>query len=134
MHHVVTNLCDFSKSHPEGIGELCVGKIVRLNSEGCAIVDFDKNPGDPVEARSIVTVPSTSGDINVTQLPVLLVFENKDPKRPIIIGFVNETLFPSPDHDGITLAIKRPDEAIIAGKELFLMPREKSFSVVVGAH
>ena len=82
------------------------------------MVDFDKNPGDPVEARSIVTITSKSNDINVTQLPVLLVFENKDPKRPIIIGFIGETLFTLLNHETVTLPVERPNKAIIDGKRI----------------
>ena len=69
-----------------------IGKIVDVTEQGIAIVDFPENTGQPIMARS------TLGDIEKSQLtdfpaPVLLVFEQSDPLKPIITGFINKVLF-----------------------------------------
>jgi len=69
-----------------------IGNIVDVTEQGIAIVDFPENRGQPIEARS------TLGEIEKSQLtdfpaPVLLVFEQSDPLKPIITGFINKVLF-----------------------------------------
>lgn len=69
-----------------------VGSIVEINEQGIARVDFPENMGNPIVARS------TLGEIDKTQLSslpvcVLLVFEQSNPLKPIITGFVNDALF-----------------------------------------
>lgn len=69
-----------------------IGTIVDVTEQGVAIVDFPENRGQPMMARS------TLGEIEKSQLtdfpaPVLLVFEQSDPLKPIITGFVNKVLF-----------------------------------------
>jgi hypothetical protein len=60
------------------------GLLVDIGNDGIPIVDFDGNQLGPVAART--TIPSANrGDT------VLLIFDQGDPARPIIIGTVRDT-------------------------------------------
>ena len=72
-----------------GLGRpaVAVGQIVRITPEDLPIVDYPGNQGGPVQARIAVEPPL---DRVFGWPPVLLAFENGDPVRPIIVGFVRE--------------------------------------------
>lgn len=72
---------------------VCIGRIVQVDADGIALVDFQGNRVGPVRARSVcVSPPKSYGE---SQCAVLLVFERGDPTLPIIVGIVRDTLFPS---------------------------------------
>lgn len=74
-----------------GPAGFCVGWIVRMDVDGRPFVDFPGNRGEPVEARHIVaTLPA---GFTVTTAPsVLLAFERGDLSRPIVLGFIGDSL------------------------------------------
>jgi hypothetical protein len=77
-----------------------VGTIVRLQRR--PMVDFSGNPLGPQPAR---VVSSLSADTLAmaygARLPVLLVFEEDDPSRPVIVDVVMEELSQVPDADAV---------------------------------
>jgi hypothetical protein len=62
---------------------LQIGLLVDIGSDGSPIVDYNGNELGPIPARTVI--PSAAhGD------SVLLVFDDGDPTRPIIIGIVRD--------------------------------------------
>jgi hypothetical protein len=74
-----------------------VGQIVDLNERGEALVDFPGNSLGPLGARSAIGVDVRITGAIAENAPVLLAFENGDPKLPIIVGFVRNTLGGRPE-------------------------------------
>ncbi len=112
-----------------------IGNIVDVTEQGVAVVDFPGNTGQPIMARS------TLGEIEKNQLtdfpaPVLLVFEQSDPLKPIITGFVNKALFTeqptvtksNPEKIQETKEIENADkatDAIIDGKKIIFDAKQE---------
>ena len=68
-----------------GAAAFAVGRIVRITEEGTLFVDFPGNTAGAIAARISTEPPCDPGE---EWPPVLLVFENRDPLLPIVIGFV----------------------------------------------
>jgi hypothetical protein len=66
-----------------------VGHVVGLKSGGGPLVDFDDNPSSPIPARVAIAGPLNVGSLAATKSQVVLVFENGDPERPLIVGIVS---------------------------------------------
>lgn len=66
-----------------------VGRLVTGSAPGALRVDFDGNAAGPLTARSVVALDEATvrEAIAVRQLVVLL-FENGDPRLPIVVGLV----------------------------------------------
>ncbi len=64
--------------------EVVIGIIVELNNENVPMVIWDKKgPSKPVSARSVIKTDRSKVGRQCT-----LVFENGDPEKPIITGFL----------------------------------------------
>jgi hypothetical protein len=61
-----------------------VGQIVRVSPNGEILVDYPGNEAGPIRARM------TLGALERTAKSVLLVFENGDPRLPIIVGMIRD--------------------------------------------
>src|SRR6266700_3913915 len=96
----------------------CVGRIVRVTSEGRVWVDFPGNAQGPVPARSIVEISRDAAPVGDTT-PVLLVFDLGDPSQPIIVGMVRDTLVTPPP------SATDPREAMVDGKRITLDAQEE---------
>jgi hypothetical protein len=69
-----------------------VGKIVTVTPAGRVHVDFPGNSGGPREARTVIRI-SREELIRVRPgTPILLVFEDGDMSRPIVVGLIHDTL------------------------------------------
>jgi hypothetical protein len=60
-----------------------VGEVSKIASDGVVSVDFSANPLGPLEARTLVE------DLH-PGAKVLLVFEQGDPARPIVLGVIQD--------------------------------------------
>jgi len=78
---------------------VCVGKITEITKDGRPIVHFGGAPGGRCVARVATSDLRPDGGRRWTDAPVLLLLEDGDPARPIIVGFVRDTL-PAPHPDG----------------------------------
>lgn len=94
---------------PESLGQPPVpgarqGRLVRIDNEGCVFVDFHGNPLGPVAAKLAVSQTEMADLIhsNDEETEILLVFENNDLARPIIIGKVRDRL----PRNGIEISIR----------------------------
>lgn len=110
-----------------------VGTLVGRRPDNALLVDFPGNPGGPREARSTIAFerePSSSCE-------VLLVFEEEDPRRPIIMGVMQ----PPPGHpsadvelDGERLVLSAEREIILRCGEAELVLRRNGRVVLRGAY
>lgn len=63
----------------------CIGRIVRVETNGDVLVDFRGNWLGPVRARV-----ATTEELRGTTQPVLLMFEDGNPRLPVVAGVVRE--------------------------------------------
>jgi hypothetical protein len=86
-----------------------IGTIVDLQRR--PLVDFPGNPLAPQPARVVASVvPETLALASGGRLPVLLVFEDDDPARPVIVDVVIDELSRVPASDeAFAAALNRPD-------------------------
>jgi hypothetical protein len=94
----------------------CVGRIIRITTEGRVWVDFPGNAMGPAQARSIVDISQNRGEFDD---PVLLLFEGGDPTLPIIVGIVRDTLRKS------LPAAAYPGDAVLDGKRITLVAQHE---------
>lgn len=66
-----------------------VGYLAPGSEPGLLLVDFAGNAGGPIAARSIVSLDAPAlKDAVATRRPAVLLFEDHDLQRPILIGMV----------------------------------------------
>ncbi len=104
-----------------------VGRIVRVDATGNVFVDYDANPFGPIPARLCgdvcrKIVSSSTQD----ELAVLMVFENGQADRPIVVDVLLDRLFeaalPESAEEPLTVEVP-PDEtllrdAVVDGKQI----------------
>jgi hypothetical protein len=88
-----------------------VGHIVEFSADGHPCVDYAGNEAGPLSARSTLD----PGVAPAPGTPVLLVFENGDPLRPIILG--------CPRDGGGSTAPSSATVAAVAQQELIFKPK-----------
>jgi hypothetical protein len=102
----------------EAASVVCAGRVVRIEANGDVLVDFRGNKLGPIRARV-----ATNETLDGKDEPVLLLFENGDRGRPIIVGVLR---------DGVprrepkrTLVLEAADEITIAvGKSSITLRRD----------
>jgi hypothetical protein len=94
-------------------GVIRSGKIVQIDDQGRAIVDYAGNRHGPLMARSIMKSGVSKDAVGKE---VLLVFDNDDLASPIIIGFIHAQLFDSAQTEAKLSAAKR--EVVIDGESM----------------
>ena len=100
-----------------------VGRIVSVDHDGSASVDFPDNPRkQPIKARSALdaAAPIGSDPQRLVDAPVLLVFENGDPSLPIILGLVRDTVRPEARPPEVKISGKGIRDVLIDGRRLVL--------------
>ncbi len=107
-------------------GEVRTGTFVGVAPNGRPQVDFPGNPGDPVEARVLVT---QTGDLPTPDdgpIGVLLTFDRGDVHCPIIIGVVRDT-FAERESPGVEEETEAsgPRDVLLDGKRMVLEANEE---------
>ncbi len=69
----------------------CIGTLLEIGSDGAPIVDYRGNEMGPLRARTVVVVPPAEAR-DILGRQVLLIFEDEEMARPIIAGFVRDTI------------------------------------------
>jgi hypothetical protein len=96
-----------------------IGRIVRIDDSGVVLIDFAGNNSGPIAARS-----TTSSRVETLRKgdpagrEVLLVFENNDPKLPIIIGTMYSLIEEIAEPVTIVAEKEAPQEVAIDGKRI----------------
>jgi hypothetical protein len=75
-------------------GDVCVGRLVEIRDGHPFVTLYPSCQGRPVVAR--VAVARTGWDALTPGSSVLIVFEDGDPMRPIIVGIVVDTIAAEP--------------------------------------
>ncbi len=66
-----------------------VGYVASGSKPGSLLVDFDGNPRGPLPARSMITLDGeTLKEVVSSRRPAVLLFENQDPAKPIVVGLI----------------------------------------------
>ncbi len=102
------------KTEPEASPSPIVGKLVEVDNEGRAIVDYKGNASGPLMARTTITIPPSQA---VAGQRLLLVFEDNRYDQPVIIGIVSNRLVANADQT-VTLPNGVPDAAVVDGKKV----------------
>ena len=85
-----------------------VGRLVLGSTPEALLVDFDGNANGPLAARSVVAPGAATIDAAVSsRQPVVLLFENGDPRLPILVG-----LFPTDPGAALFGALLAPSRAV----------------------
>ena len=92
-----------------------IGNLRSLDATGVPEVDFTGNPhGDPIAAQSIVPLGSSHVGNNV-----LLLFENGEPDKPIIVGLINPSTRTEPPKP-VEVQLDGEQLVFTAGREIVL--------------
>jgi hypothetical protein len=66
-----------------------VGTLHSVTAEGVALIDYPGNAGGPLPARAVATMDAADC---VPGTALLLVFEDEDPARPVIVDLVADRI------------------------------------------
>ena len=103
----------------------CVGTLIEVDGTGRPVVDFPGNVNGPLIARTLVQLPLQNEDPAKHPQFVLLIFENSDPRFPIIAGFVHETLYLNNDEVLFPFHSSDPKELIVDKKRILFNAYEE---------
>jgi hypothetical protein len=82
------------KAKAEGV---TIGSILRIDADGSVWVDFAGNPAGPVRARLASTMADRLRSMpSGADLTVVLVFENNDASRPVVLDAICDRVADTP--------------------------------------
>lgn len=103
-----------------------VGKIVRIDEAGQCLVDFPENELGPVPARLTRTAKAAlRQEAPPEGREVLLVFENRDATRPIVVDVLHSLIEDMAAQHGSTLEAERPEDVVVDGKRVVYDAKEE---------
>lgn len=109
--------------HVEGVR---VGKVINVDENGRVFVDYAGNPEGEVAARftgsiKLETLRKAASDGR----DILLVFENNDPLRPIIIDTLSSLIDEIVTTEDIDLKVDKPKDVTIDGQKITFDAKEQ---------
>ncbi len=112
-----------SKDQIDGVK---VGKIISVDASGQLLVDFPGNSQGPVSARYISSVKLEAlRQAASSSQDVLLVFENNDPLRPVIIDTISSLVYEIVQGEDIDLKIDEPKDVTLDGERITFDAKEQ---------
>jgi len=109
-----------------------VGRICEVSPDGRAQVEFPGAPG-PLPALCAVAQDALPARDTLPGAPVLLVFEDGDATRPVIVGFIRERLWADPtqavDDAPVSGALRAARVVIEGEQEVVIRCGEGSISL-----
>ena len=96
-----------------------IGRIVCIDESGRILIDYPGNGKGPIIAR--ITSTARAGTFrkgNPAGTEVLLVFENNDPKHPIIVDIMYSLIDEIVEPSSVVLEAEVPQEVAIDGKRI----------------
>ena len=110
----------------ERIEGVRVGRIVNIDEEGGVSVDYAGNSFGPIGARFISSVKLEAlRQAASSSQDVLLVFENNDPLRPVIIDTISSLVGEIVLNEDIDLKIDEPKDVTIDGERITFDAKEQ---------
>lgn len=127
MRSLTSDAVDLTRSGDIRGGEFCVGQIVQITSQGKPLVDFPGNPLGPVEARVACATPPNLWKVGSQQegIPALLMFDNGNADRPIVLGILRDTLESTPQTQEAEFEAEGPCRARVDGKKIVFDAKEE---------
>src|SRR5689334_6277183 len=89
MANVAVHVPRVGATREDSVGSVRIGKLVSIDDAGRPYVTFN-GCCEPTRARVGTSAPRPSESALSDGVPVLLTFEDENPSRPIIVGFVKE--------------------------------------------
>jgi hypothetical protein len=127
-------MADKKKSHSAGVLNSAypcriegtrIGKIMGVDADGRILVDFPDNALAPVLARLTSTASEKLRRAPPIGRDVLLVFENYDPKLPVIIDTLYSLLDEITDQSTDVLEAQKPEEVTVDRKRILFDAEEE---------
>lgn len=124
------------------------GRLVGHNEQGRLLVDFPGNPFGPLRARTtVVLAPAELQRAVQEQCAVLLLFEEGDPGRPIVVGLLRDEMpttavptAPVPtapveiEADGRRVEVEAADELVLRCGQASLVLRRNGRVIIRGTY
>ncbi|PTL77835.1 DUF6484 domain-containing protein [Vitiosangium sp. GDMCC 1.1324] len=115
----------------EPISGTRLGWLIGSDAEGHFLVDYDGNRAGPLTARRTITLkPEELRDAIATRRRAVLLFENGDPRLPLVVG-MEQVQSPTPLTDAVleaslpTPAPQQPMEAHVDGKQVVIEGKDE---------
>lgn len=105
-------------SHPSTIEGPMVGKIAAVAADGRILVEFPENGTGPIPARLTSSANERLRQGPLVGREVLLVFEENDPCRPLIIDTLYSLIDEITDQATDALEVQEPEEITIDRKRI----------------
>jgi hypothetical protein len=103
----------------EKIEGIRVGKVVNVDKNGRVFVDYTGNIHGQVAARYTSSVKlQTLCQAVSSKRDILLVFENNDPLRPIIVDILSSPLEETTQPEDMELKIEETEDIVINGRTI----------------
>lgn len=103
-----------------------VGEVVDIDKSGQIFVDYPDNQQGPIPARFTRSVDIESlRYAEKNHVKILLVFENNDPKLPIIVDIISSLIDNIADVDNASIEIEKPDDIFIDRKRVIFDAKEE---------
>jgi hypothetical protein len=121
------------------------GRLVGHNEQGRLLVDFTGNPFGPLRARTtLVLAPAELSRAVAEQHAVLLLFEEGDPGRPIVVGLLRDEVpaaeAPAPEPkveveaDGRRVELEAADELVLRCGQASIVLRRNGRVIIRGTY
>ncbi|MCX4240948.1 DUF6484 domain-containing protein [Paraliomyxa miuraensis] len=118
------------------------GRLVGHNEQGRLLVDFPGNPFGPLRARTtVVLAPDDLQRAVQEQRAVLLLFEEGDPGRPIVVGLLQDVATSAPpplpvevQADGRRVEVEAADELVLRCGDASLVLRRNGRVIIRGTY
>jgi hypothetical protein len=108
------------------ISGIRIGKITSVTEQGYPFVDYAGNTSGPLQARFSGSMEPKLRKIFATaDHKVLLVFENENPKLPIIIDTISDSIDEVSRKNPVALQMDETDNIFIDGKRLTFDAKEQ---------
>ena len=111
---------------PEKISGVRIGSITEITDQGHILVHFAENHLGPQPARFAGSMePKLRKIFEAADYKVLLVFEDDDPKLPIIIDTICNSIHEVPEKEPVAFQVDETENVFIDGKRVTFDAKEQ---------
>ena len=108
------------------IAGIRIGKITDITDQGHVFVDYTGNHAEPLLARFAGSMePKLRKIFEAADHKVLLVFEDDDPKLPIIIDIIHESIDEAPEKNPVAFQVDEAENVFLDGKRVTFDAKEQ---------